>query len=217
MLLIIYETNLAEKENMRTRVLKATLRNVADAARIVRKGGLVVYPTDTVYGLGCDPFNTDAVKRLIRAKGSRDKPLPILAHCLDDVEQVAELSGTARRMGERFWPGPLTLVLLKKDIPDVVTLDSATVGVRIPDHRLTLRLIELSGGLLVGTSANKAGLPPSSTASEAYEQLRGKVDVVLDGGNAKLRVSSTVLDLTSETPKVLREGLLKLENLFEEC
>jgi L-threonylcarbamoyladenylate synthase len=135
---------------------------------------------------------------------------------LDDVEQVAELSGTARRMGERFWPGPLTLVLLKKDIPDVVTLDSATVGVRIPDHRLTLRLIELSGGLLVGTSANKAGLPPSSTASEAYEQLRGKVDVVLDGGNAKLRVSSTVLDLTGETPKVLREGLLKLENLFEE-
>jgi L-threonylcarbamoyladenylate synthase len=201
---------------MRTQMLKATLETVEDVARTVRNGGLVVYPTDTVYGLGCDPFNISAVKRLISAKGSRGKPLPILAHCLDDVERVAELSELARRIGERFWPGPLTLVLPKKGVPDVVTLGATSVGVRIPDHRVTLRLVELSGGLLVGTSANKTGLPPPSTASEAYEQLRGKVDVVLDGGAAKLRASSTVLDLTGEVPKVLRKGPLTVGKLFEE-
>jgi L-threonylcarbamoyladenylate synthase len=179
---------------------------VTAAAEVVRAGGLVVYPTDTVYGLGCDPFNVATVRRLIRIKGTRDKPLPILSSSLDDVERVAELSEQARRIASRFWPGPLTLVLPKKSLPTEVTFSLPTVGIRIPDHRLALSLIRWSGGVLVGTSANKAGVSPPTTAAEAYECLGNEVDIVLDGGQAKIGASSTVLDLTAKTPKVLRRG-----------
>jgi L-threonylcarbamoyladenylate synthase len=197
------------------KVLKATLENVRVAAEIVKRGGLVVYPTDTVYGLGCDPFNLGAVERLIRVKGVRDKPLPILAGSLDDVERVAELSFDARRVGERFWPGPLTLVLPKRLLSDVVTFGLATVGVRIPDHEVALELIRLSGGLLVGTSANKTGFKPPVSVAEVSEQLRGEVDVVLDGGVTELGVSSTVLDLSGGEVKVLRSGCVSLEDVLK--
>jgi L-threonylcarbamoyladenylate synthase len=186
--------------------LRATPKNVRAAAEVVRAGGLVVYPTDTVYGLGCDPFNVTAVRRLIRIKGARDKPLPILSSSLDEAERVAELSEQARRIARRFWPGPLTLVLPNKSLPNEVTFGLPTVGVRIPDHRIALGLIRWSGGVLVGTSANKASVSPPTTAAEAYECLGNEVDVVLDGGQAKIGASSTVLDLTAKTPKVLRRG-----------
>lgn len=198
---------------MKTRILTANTENIREAALVVKRGGLVVYPTDTVYGLGCDPFNIDAVERLINAKGGRNKPLPILARSTGDVERVAELSEKAKELAERYWPGPLTLILQRKDLPDIVTLHSATVGVRIPKNKVALTLLRLSGGLLVGTSANRGGARPPSTASEAHEQLKNEVDVILDGGATELKVSSTVLDLTSEKPKVLRKGSLILEGL----
>ncbi len=198
---------------MKTRILTATTENVKEAAEVVKKGGLVVYPTDTVYGLGCDPFNAAAVVRLIEAKGGRDKPLPILAHSMGDVERVAELPEKARRLGEKHWPGPLTLILLRKNLPDIVTLGSATVGVRIPNNTTALTLLKLSGGLLVGTSANKSRAQPPSTALEAYEQLKDEVDVVLDGGSAGLRVPSTIVDLTGKKPRMLRAGALNIKEL----
>ena len=195
--------------------MKATLENIRAAAEIVKEGGLVVYPTDTVYGLGCDPFNVNAVEKLIRVKGTRDKPLPILSCSFDDIEKVAELSNKARRIGEKLWPGPLTLILPKKLLPDIVTFGLATVGVRIPNHEVALELIKLSGGLLVGTSANKTGVQPPSTATEAYKQLKDEIDVILDGGMTGFGVSSTMLDLTGEKPKILRIGPITLENLLE--
>jgi L-threonylcarbamoyladenylate synthase len=198
---------------MKTRLLTAATENIAEAAAVIKKGGLVVYPTDTVYGLGCDPFNGTAVESLLRVKGERDKPLPILAYSMDDVERVAELPERARKFGERHWPGPLTLVLLRKNLPEVVTLSSTTVGVRIPNNAIALMLLKLSGGLLVGTSANKSGEPPPCTALEAYERLEDEVDVVLDGGPSELKASSTVLDLTSHTPRILRAGALSLKEL----
>jgi len=198
---------------MKTRILTANTESIREAALVVKGGGLVVYPTDTVYGLGCDPFNIDAVERLIKAKGGRNKPLPILARSTGDVERVAELSEKAKELAERYWPGPLTLILQRKDLPDIVTLHSATVGVRIPKNQVALTLLMLSGGLLVGTSANKTGTRPPFTASEAYEHLKNDVDIVLDGGAAELKVSSTILDLTGEKPKVLRKGSLILEGL----
>ena len=198
---------------MNTRILTATKKNIEEAAEVIKKGGLVVYPTDTVYGLGCDPFNVNAVRKLIEAKGERDKPLPILACRMIDVERIAELSERARKLGEKYWPGPLTLVLPRRSLPDVVTLGSAAVGVRIPGNPIAMTLLEHSGGLLVGTSANKTGQPPSSTALEAYEQLKDNVDVVLDGGSAKLRVSSTVIDLTGKEVKMLRKGPLIIQEL----
>lgn len=185
------------------------------AAEVVRAGGLVVYPTDTVYGLGCDPFNVRAVRRLIRVKGTRDKPLPILSSSLNDVERVAELSEQARRIARRFWPGPLTLVLPNKSLPNEVTFGLPTVGIRIPNHRIALGVIRWSGGVLVGTSANKAGVSPPTTAAEAYEYLGNEVDVVLDGGQAKIGASSTVLDLTAKTPRILRRGPASPKEVFE--
>lgn len=196
---------------MKTRILPATLENIKEAAEAVKNGGLIVYPTETVYGLGCDPFNVSAVKRLIKAKGARDKPLPILAHTVHDVKRVAKLTEKGEELGRKFWPGPLTLILPRKDLPDIVTLGSATVGVRIPKNSVALKLLEFSGGLLVGTSANKTGALSSSTALEAYKQLKDEVDVVLDGGVVEFGVSSTVIDLTSKDPKIIRKGPLTIK------
>lgn len=197
------------------RVLKATAKNIRVVAGIVKRGGIVVYPTDTVYGLGCDPLNVGAVKRLICVKGRRDRAFPILAGSLDDIERVAHLSVEARKIGENFWPGPLTLVLPKKKLlPDVVTFGLASVGVRIPRHKVALDLIKLSGGLLVGTSANKSGLPPPSTAAEARVQLNDEVDAILDFGTSDLGFSSTVIELTGKKPEVLREGSINLRDVL---
>lgn len=196
-------------------MLKATLNNVRVTAEIIKRGGLVVYPTDTVYGLGCDPFNNNSVEKLIQVKGARDKPFPILSWSLGDIERVAELSDTARRIGEEFWPGSLTLVLPKKLLSSVATFGLATIGVRIPNHKVAIELIRLSGGLLVGTSANKTGLPPPSTAAGAFEQLKDEVDVILDGGVAELGFSSTIIDLTGEKPEILRKGPVSLEDVLE--
>jgi len=197
------------------RILKTTEDNILTASRIVTGGGLVVYPTDTVYGLGCDPFNIEAVARVFEVKGSRDKPLPILASDVESVRRIGFLSERAGRVAARFWPGPLTLVVPKKPLlPDVVTCNLDSVGVRIPQHNVALRLISLSNGLLVGTSANKTGEKTPRTAQEAAEQLRKEVDMILDGGLAPLGVPSTVVDLTRGKPKILREGSVGLEELL---
>ena len=196
-------------------ILAATARNIRVAAGIVKRGGLVVYPTDTVYGLGCDPFSTKAVERLLQAKGGRTKPLPILASNLEEAERAAIFPQRARKIGKRFWPGPLTLVLLKKkDIPDITVAHQKTVGVRVPNHRVALELIRWSGGLLVGTSANKSGLPPPTVAADANTQLGREVDVVLDGGQTPIGVSSTIVDLSEERPKILRMGVIDLEEIL---
>ena len=197
-------------------MLKATLNNIKIAAGVVKKGGIIVYPTDTVYGLGCDPFNVDAVKRIIRVKDKRDRALPILANSLNDVNRVAHLSTEARKISDSFWPGPLTLVLPKKKLlSDVVTSGLRSVGVRIPRHKVALELIKLSGGLLIGTSANKTGSPPPFTAGEASEQLKDEVEVILDGGETELRLSSTVIDMTGEKLRILRQGSVGLEDVLK--
>ena len=181
----------------------------------MKKGGLVVYPTDTVYGLGCDPFSVKAVERLIHVKGAREKPLPILSNTLSQIERVAKISLEARVMGEKFWPGPLTLILPKKDLPEIVTFGLRSVGVRIPNNEITLMLVSLAGGLLVGTSANKTGCPPPSKACEAIDQLGDQVDLILDGGTAELKTPSTVIDFTGKEPKVLREGSLTFNEVLK--
>ena len=197
------------------RILKATEHNILTASRIVTGGGLVVYPTDTVYGLGCDPFNMEAVARLLKVKGERDKPLPILASDVESVRKIGFLSERARGIAARFWPGQLTLIVPKKPLlPNVVTCNLDSVGVRIPQHNVALRLISLSNGLLVGTSANKTGKKPPCTAQEAAEQLGKEVNLILDGGLAPLGAPSTVVDLTRERPKILRKGCIGLEELL---
>ncbi len=196
------------------RILTAKEDNILRASRIIARGGLVVYPTDTVYGLGCDPLNIEAVTRVLNVKGEREKPLPILASDINSVKKIGFVSERAGRIAARFWPGPLTIIVPKKPVlPNLVTCTLNSVGVRIPQHEVAVRLISLSNGLLVGTSANKTGKKPPRTAREAAEQLGKEVDLILDGGPAPLGVPSTVVDLSQEKLKILREGSISLEEL----
>jgi L-threonylcarbamoyladenylate synthase len=197
-------------------VLKATKNNIMFAAQVVRKGGLVVYPTETVYGLGCDPFNVKAVKSILKVKGNRSKPLPVLAVSIVDAEKVAFVSPDGMQMAAKFWPGPLTMVFPKKpNFPDVVTFGLDSVGLRIPNNDVALNLIRLSGGLLIGSSANRTGEEPPQKVQEISGELREMVDVVLDGGAAAQGIPSTVADLTSEKPRILREGPISLKEILD--
>jgi L-threonylcarbamoyladenylate synthase len=197
-------------------ILKATPDNIHKAARAMKKGGLVIYPTDTVYGLGCDPFNIKAVEKLFKVKGERkSKPLPILASEMKAVERIAHMNEDAKKIANKYWPGPLTLVVPKKPaLPSIVTCNLESVGVRIPNHKVALQLITLCGGLIVGTSANKTGEKPPKTAQEAASQLGERVDIILDGGRAPLSQESSIVDLTSKTPKMIREGPIKLTHIM---
>jgi L-threonylcarbamoyladenylate synthase len=197
------------------KVLKATENNIMIAAQIVRRGGVAVYPTETVYGLGCDPFNVKAVKRLLKVKDNRSKPLPILAASIADADKVAFVSSDGKRLAAKFWPGPLTMVFPKKpNFPDVVTFGWDSVGLRIPCNDVALRLIRLCGGLLIGSSANRTGEEPPRRVQEISGELKAMVDVVLDGGAAAQGMPSTVADLTSEKPRILREGPISLKEIL---
>ena len=197
------------------RVLKATAKNILAASETVRRGGLVVYPTETVYGLGCDPLNVEAVERIFRVKGAREKPLPVLVSDIEHVEKIAYLSEKARRVAVRFWPGPLTLVLPKTTIlPGIVTSNLDSVGVRIPMHDIAIQLIHLSNGLLVGTSANRTRQKPPRTAQEAANQIGDEVDLIIDGGPTTFGLPSTIVDLTSERPKILRKGPISINEIL---
>jgi L-threonylcarbamoyladenylate synthase len=197
-------------------ILKATAGNIRKASKFVKNGGLIIYPTDTVYGLGCNPFNVQAVERIFETKGERkNKPLPILGSDIRCVQKIAHLNEKAMKIAKKFWPGPLTIIVpKKKSLPDIVTCGFSSVGVRTPNHPVAIQLITLCDGLLVGTSANKSGHKPSKTAREAAEQLGEQVDVILDAGSTLICQESSVLDLTLEKPRMLREGPIKLEDVL---
>jgi L-threonylcarbamoyladenylate synthase len=189
-------------------ILKADQQAILKASKIVAEGGIVVYPTDTVYGVGCDPFNENSVRRLIEAKQRRKNPLPVLGSSMRNVERIAWFNEKASILASKFWPGPLTLILERKPaLPDLVTFGLPTVGVRVPNCDVALRLIELSGGLLVGTSANLSGNKSCPSAWEAADQIGDKVDLILDGGETVLKKESTVARVDNEM-HVLRYGAI---------
>jgi len=197
-------------------VLKATKNNIMAAAQIVKQGGLVVYPTETVYGLGCDPLNVQAVTRILEVKGNRNKPLPVLAASIVDAEKVAFVSQNGKKLAAKFWPGPLTMVFPKKPVlQDVVTFGLDSVGLRIPDNNVILQLLSLCGGLLVGSSANRTREEPPRFVQEMSDELKEMVDVVLDGGATVQGMPSTVADLTQDKPRILREGPISLEEILD--
>jgi L-threonylcarbamoyladenylate synthase len=185
------------------------------AARAVQSGQLVVMPTDTVYGIGADAFDTTAVADLLAAKGrGRDMPVPVLVGSWDTIEGlVSYVPAQMRSLIETFWPGGLTLVVehapsLVWDLGD----SRGTVAVRMPLHPVALELLERTGPMAV-TSANRTGQPPALTAAEAQDQLGDSVAVYLDGGPATVGVASTIVDVTTETPRVLREGAVTVDAL----
>ncbi|MDG6898762.1 MAG: threonylcarbamoyl-AMP synthase [Nitrososphaerota archaeon] len=179
---------------------------MAKAAEIVRRGGLVVFPTDTVYGLGCDPLNEDAVRRLFVAKGRGSKPVPVLCSSAEKAAALVVLSGRARELANAHWPGALTIVApLRRPVPNLLTQGTSNLGVRVPAHAPCLELIRSCGGWLTGTSANLSGKRPARTAAEAADQLGGSADLVLDGGQASGK-ESTVVRVVADEVTILRTG-----------
>jgi L-threonylcarbamoyladenylate synthase len=188
------------------RILKADLKGLAEAAAVVRNGGLICYPTDTVYGLGCDPLNGIAIERTMKTKGERTKAMPVLVRSVQDAERFAKFHEPARRLAEKFWPGPLTMILPAKDLLPSILVPEGTVGLRSPNHPICLDLIGLCSGALVGTSVNLTGKLPATSAEEAVEVFEDQVDLVLDGGRSPLGIASTVVDMTKDRLVLLREG-----------
>lgn len=199
-----------------TQVLSASAEAIAVAAGILAEGGLVAFLTDTVYGVGAHAFQPDAVERIYAAKiRPRDKAIPILLAKLDDLVLVAEgITETAWLLAERFWPGGLTLVLPRKaNVPDVVSAGGPTVAVRVPDHPVPLTLIAALDAPLAATSANLSGRPSPVTAQEVETELGGRIELILDGGRCPGGIPSTVLDLTTDPPTVLRTGAIAVEEI----
>jgi len=187
------------------------------ATMILKEGGLVAFPTDTVYGVGAHAFLPHAVERIYQAKERpREKAIPLLLARPEDMEQVAHgIPPLAWLLARRFWPGGLTLVLPRKPVvPDVVS-GGPTVAVRVPDHPVPLALIGALGAPLAATSANLSGHPSPVTAEEVMVELGGRIELLLDGGACPGGVPSTILDLTTDPPALLRAGAIPLAALEE--
>jgi len=182
---------------------------VERAARALRSGRLVVFPTDTVYGVAALPDDRRAVARIYEAKGrNTGRPIALLLSEAESLRRVAVVPPEVEPLIARFWPGGLTLVLPKTEAVHPVISPGPTVGVRVPDLPLARAIIRAAGGVLAVTSANLSGRPAALTAQEALEQLGGRVDLIVDGGPCPGGVASTVLDCTIWPPAVLREGAI---------
>jgi L-threonylcarbamoyladenylate synthase len=189
---------------------------ILKAARIIQKGGIVAFPTETVYGLGADAFNPLAVARIFEVK-RRPYFDPLIVHVASpaDVKKlVKEIPSNVKEIIKRFWPGPLTVVLLKKeDIPDIVTAGLPTVAIRMPSHPMALSLIKESKRPIAAPSANPFGYLSSTTAEHVRDQLGDQVDLVLDGGPCPIGVESTIISFLEERPRLLRPGGVSLEEI----
>jgi L-threonylcarbamoyladenylate synthase len=186
------------------------------AAEFIKRGGVVAFPTETVYGLGADVFDEEAIKKIFIAKG-RPSDNPLIAH-VADVSQISLLAShiidSARQLIEAFFPGPLTVVLPKKEsVPLIATAGLQTVGVRMPRHPIANEFLRLCETPLVAPSANLSGKPSPTVWQAVYEDLNGKIDCILCGGQTEVGLESTVVDCTDDVPLVLRAGAVTLEQL----
>jgi L-threonylcarbamoyladenylate synthase len=192
------------------------IAQIKKAARIIKDGGLVAFPTETVYGLGADAFNRQAVAKIFAVK---NRPLydPLIVHISDRKDLLIlaiDVTDTALKLTEKFWPGPLTLVFKKSGLlPDIVTAGLDTVAIRMPADKIALKLIEESGTPIAAPSANIFGRPSPVTAQHVLEDLDGRIDLIIDGGKTLVGVESTVLDLTQNPPSILRPGGVTMETL----
>lgn len=188
------------------------------AASIIREGGLVAFPTETVYGLGADAMNEQAIQRIFESKGRpADNPLIVHVGHRKDVERVAEdVSEKAWQLIDEFWPGPLTLVLKRKaEVPASVSAGLPTIAVRMPSNGIAISLIRRAGTPIAAPSANRSGRPSPTTAEHVLRDLEGRVDMILDGGATNIGIESTVVDLTVDPPAILRPGWITRELLIE--
>ncbi|EHI97446.1 Sua5/YciO/YrdC/YwlC family protein [Clostridium sp. DL-VIII] len=190
---------------------------IKEAAELIKMGGTVVFPTETVYGLGADALNAEAVEKIFKAKG-RPQDNPLIIHVASkDIELYAkEIPEVAKELINKFWPGPLTIILKKKEvIPSITSANLDSIGIRMPDNEIARKLIELSNTTIAAPSANISGRPSPTDVQRCIEDLDGKVDCILGGIESDIGVESTIVDCTVIPPVVLRPGGITLEMLRE--
>jgi len=197
-------------------IFSASEETIKKGAELIKNGGVVAFPTETVYGLGADAFNPIAVAKIFEIK-NRPTFDPLIVH-ISKIKMVDRLwksiDSRIKLLMEKFWPGPLTIILPKKEeVPDIVTAGLDTVAVRMPSHPIAKKLIEQSNTPIAAPSANPFGYLSPTTADHVYKQLNDKVELIIDGGKCPIGVESTVIDLTDKTPVLLRAGGLPLEEL----
>lgn len=201
---------------MKTKVVRIEENNInmeviAQAGEILKRGGLVAFPTETVYGLGGDALNAESSARIYAAKGRPcDNPLIVHIADLDDLSRIArKVPGEAYLLADRYWPGPMTLIFCKTDIvPAATTGGLETVAVRMPSHEAARALIRAAGGFVAAPSANRSGRPSPTLAKYVIEDLDGRVDMIIDGGQTDIGLESTIIDMTGPHPVILRPGYI---------
>ena len=205
---------------LNTLLLDNTEENIIKAAQILKNGGLVGIPTETVYGLAANALDPKAVLKIFAAKG-RPADNPLIVHISDfsDIGKfnlASQIPKQARLLADRFWPGPLTMIMKKSDvIPNEVSAGLDTVAIRFPSHPTAQKIIKASGTVLAAPSANLSGSPSPTTALHVMSDLNGKIDAVVDGGMSDVGLESTVITLAGKTPRLLRPGAVTLEQLRE--
>lgn len=204
-----------------TKILVDNAKSRARAAKLVASGGVLAFRTDTFYGLGADPFNRDALKKLNELKGTDPnsiigpKAILLVISDLPEIDRfVRSASPLFELLAERHWPGPLTLVTdAKTKVPSEMTAGTKTIGVRLPEDEDVRAFVRACGGALTATSANPTGEPPASTAKEAARYFKDRLELVIDGGPARSNLPSTIIDVTGETAQLIREGALPLKDI----
>lgn len=196
----------------------STLSNGAfeEILSFLRAGGVIGFPTDTAYGLGADPFNESAVRRIFEIKGRpEDKAILLLVNSVEMAQGVAIVSDPALALAARFWPGALTMILpARPNVPSVVTAGTGAVGLRWASAPFAMRLVSAFARPITATSANRSGMPSTVTAGEVRAQLEDRLDMLIDGGSLPARGGSTLVDLTVTPPKILREGPVSAADVY---
>jgi L-threonylcarbamoyladenylate synthase len=190
---------------------------IFQCASLVKSGGVIVYPTDTIYGIGCNPYNDKSVERIFKIKGrNKNNPLPILASNIHDIEKIVSLGKIGKLLARTYWPGALTIIspIIDENISTKVTSGKMSIGVRIPNNKCILSLLRHCK-YLVGTSANKSGENPSKNPSEIISSPLHGFDALLDGGTVEGGVESTIVDLTDFTPKIIRERAITSQEIYK--
>ncbi len=194
------------------------------AVEIIINAGIVAFPTNSVYGLGCDPTNLNAIKKIYDIKfRDRSKGLLLLISDYEEATKIAEFNETARKLADKYWPGQLTLILKRKEhcfIPPEVTAFQDTIGLRVPENEIILTILKLLKseghyGGIIGTSANYSGEPPSISGEEVKKKILGPIDLIIDSGKSKSKLPTTIVDCTSKKIKFLRIGEISNEEILE--
>ena len=195
--------------------VKCNKEGIEKASKVTKNGGIIVYPTDTVYGIGCDPYNKKSVDKIYQIKQRpKTKPFPVLAYSIDVVSEIAEFDKDSKKIAKKFWPGPLTLILKLRDrkLKESLNLNEK-IAVRVPNNQCLLGLLKNSK-LLIGTSANFSGESSFTESDDCYQRIK-EYDIFLDGGDIEGGVESTILEMVKGKPIIHRIGTLKKEEIIE--